>query len=254
MLNQLLLLSKNDIPFPKASITIHQPTIKEIGYIGEEAFFSGIQFLNFSKEDLSEEEQVGLEKYTDFDILIQFANSKDLSTRQSFLQAKMVLALIFPDHNIICAKNEIVLKKGEEKENHIINNGNFKELVEIIKEMFSLSSIFGKGAPNYDPYGVAAKKLADKFKKYRQKIAKIKNEESGGGQKISILSRYISILTVGEGRDMNSFMNYTVYQLFEEFQRFNLKQQYDMYIQAKMAGAKDLKEMDNWMKDIHETN
>jgi len=25
----------------------------------------------------------------------------------------------------------------------------------------------------------------------------------------------------------------------------------DIYIQAKMAGAKDLKEADNWMKDIY---
>jgi hypothetical protein len=26
---------------------------------------------------------------------------------------------------------------------------------------------------------------------------------------------------------------------------------YDMYIKARMAGAKDLKEPENWMKDIH---
>ena len=40
MLNNLLLLAGNDIPFPQAQITIHQPTIKEPGYIGEELFFS----------------------------------------------------------------------------------------------------------------------------------------------------------------------------------------------------------------------
>ena len=34
--NELLLLSGNDIPFIEAQITIHQPTIKEIAYIGEE--------------------------------------------------------------------------------------------------------------------------------------------------------------------------------------------------------------------------
>jgi hypothetical protein len=26
---------------------------------------------------------------------------------------------------------------------------------------------------------------------------------------------------------------------------------YDIYLQAKMAGAKDLKEVEDWMKDIH---
>ena len=39
MLNDLLLLSGNDIPFEQAQISIHQPTIKEIAYIGEENFF-----------------------------------------------------------------------------------------------------------------------------------------------------------------------------------------------------------------------
>ena len=27
---------------------------------------------------------------------------------------------------------------------------------------------------------------------------------------------------------------------------------YDAYVQARMAGAQDIKEPENWMKDIHE--
>ena len=49
MLNDLLLLSGTDIPFQQAQISIHQPTIKEISFIGEEAFFIGCALLNFSK-------------------------------------------------------------------------------------------------------------------------------------------------------------------------------------------------------------
>ena len=50
---------------------------------------------------------------------------------------------------------------------------------------------------------------------------------------------------------MNSFMRYTVYQLFDEFKRYELKVNHDIYLQAKMAGAQNLKEVDDWMKDIH---
>ena len=50
---------------------------------------------------------------------------------------------------------------------------------------------------------------------------------------------------------MNSLANYSVYQLFDEFERFNLKQASDIYIQAKMAGAQDLKEVKNWMSDLN---
>ena len=55
MNNDLLLLSGNDIPFVGAQLTIHQPTIKEIAYIGEEAFYGCNQlqtiycFDNFNK-------------------------------------------------------------------------------------------------------------------------------------------------------------------------------------------------------------
>ena len=58
MINDLLLLSGNDIPFIPAQITIHQPTIKEIAYLGEDTFFTGVQLLNFSKNILSEEDKV----------------------------------------------------------------------------------------------------------------------------------------------------------------------------------------------------
>ena len=35
------------------------------------------------------------------------------------------------------------------------------------------------------------------------------------------------------------------------FKRYELKEAFDYYFQAKLAGARDLKEVDNWKKDIH---
>ena len=61
MENDLLLLSGNDIPFYGAQVSIHQPTIKEIAYIGEEAFYTGCEFLRFSKDKLTEEDRNSLE-------------------------------------------------------------------------------------------------------------------------------------------------------------------------------------------------
>ena len=47
-------------------------------------------------------------------------------------------------------------------------------------------------------------------------------------------------------------MHYTIYQLLDEFHRFELKVNYDTYVKFKIAGAKDLKDPEDWMKDIHE--
>ena len=100
--------------------------------------------------------------------------------------------------------------------------------------------------PDFNPSGEMAKKIAEKLQKRHNKLAEQKPDK-----KVDILSRYISILTVGERKDMNNLFNYTIYQLFDEFKRFELKTGHDIYVQAKMAGAQDLKEVEDWMKDIH---
>lgn len=49
---------------------------------------------------------------------------------------------------------------------------------------------------------------------------------------------------------MNTLFQYTVYQLIDEFQRFTLKLKYDMHIKAQLAGATNLGEIEDWMKDF----
>ena len=240
--NDLLLLSGNDIPFMEAQITIHQPTIKEIAYIGEEIFFTGCELINFSKNILSEEDKVNLENKTNFDILIAILKERNAVMQKNRNCVEMVLALIFPYYTIEFFNDSIIL--GKDEESHSINNDNFESFKLIFNQMFSFSR---EETRDYNPSGDLAKKIAEKLKKRHQKLAELKQEK----KKIDILSRYVSILAVGEYKDMNSLLNLTVYQLFDEFERFKLKMSYDIYFQAKMAGAKDLKEVEDWMKDIH---
>ena len=103
------------------------------------------------------------------------------------------------------------------------------------------------GSDDFNPNGDLSKKIADKLKQRQKKLA----EQKSGSQKVAILSRYVSILAVGQKKDMNSLLGYTVFQLFDEYRRFELKLQADIYLKATLAGAKDLKEVEDWMKDIH---
>ena len=240
--NELLLLSGNDIPFIEAQVTIHQPTIKEIAYIGEEAFFTGCELINFSKNVLSDEDKMNLEDKTNFDILIAILRERNAVMQRNRNCVEMVLALIFPWYTINITNDAIVLEKEEEK--YSINNENFEAFKIVFNKMFAFSR---DETRDYNPSGDLAKQIAEKLKKRHQKLAEIKKEQ----KKIDILSRYVSILAVGEQKDMNSLLNLSVYQLFDEFERYKLKMSYDIYFQAKMAGAKDLKEVEDWMKDIH---
>lgn len=244
MLNELLLLSGNDIPFEEAKISIHQPTIKEIAYIGEENFFTGCEFLRFSKDNLSEEDKINLEKQSNFEIIMLILKEQNIVVQKNRICVLMLLTLLFPKYQIKFTENKIILIDIDTQEEHDINDNNFSKFLEILNSMFCLNNT----SADYNPSGDIAKRIANKLKKRHQKLAEEKNNED---TKVAIFSRYISILSVGEQKDMNSLLNYTVYQLFDEFKRFELKMNYDIYIDAKMAGAKDLKEVDDWMKDIH---
>ena len=248
MKNELILLSGADIPFIEGTITIHQPTLFEISFIGEETLFTGCELLKFSKDILASEDKNRLSNYTDFNILMSIINDKSGSMIHNVSCAKQVLELMFPLYDIVYMPNEMVFVDKNDKFTVCgqINDTNFLAFKEMLVDIFCLKQT--TGASEYNAQGELAKKIADKFKRRQQQLAEL----SAKPKKVPIFSRYISILAVGEHKDMNSFMKYTVYQLLDEFQRFQLKIGYDVYFQSRMAGAKDMKEPEDWMKDIHE--
>ena len=184
--NELLLLSSNDIPFLEAQVNIHQPTLSEISLIGEESFFSGCQFLNFSKSILNLEDKTDLEDRSDFEIFMSImCSSEKLDYKNN---AMMVLTLLFPTSQIKLMPNELVLmnKNGLSR----INSTNFDAFKDIIVSMFGLNDLDTGGG--YNPADSRAAKIAEKLKKAKNRKAQ------DSPHKVAILSRYVSILAVGE--------------------------------------------------------
>ena len=243
MNNDLLLQSNNDIPFAEAQVAIHQPTLNEISLIGEENFFAGCHLLNFSKDLLSAEDKSGLSDKDDFDILMSIMNGREVGKYKT--SAMMVLTLLFPDYIIKVTEHEILLYNKDSSTR--INKENFDIFKDILNSMFCLldSDI---GLSKYNPADSRAEKIAEKLKKSKEKIAHSKGQES---QKVAIFSRYVSILSVGLQKSKEDLMKYTVFQIKDEFQRFQMKQSWDAYVSARLAGAENLDEVDNWMEEIH---
>lgn len=246
-INRLLLMSKNDIPFEEARLIIHNPTLKEIAIIGEDVFFMGCEYLNFSKQFLKEQDKNRLKDFTDFEILMTIMKNNDIVIKQGKEAIEMVLALLFPEYQISFLPMSIMLSKDSER--FLIDKENFENFRNIVSQMFCLNKT-KSGAHKYNPGGVQAMELVKKFQERDKKLAKLKRQGKQD-EGITIFSQYISILSVGLKKDINDLLQYTVYQLFEQLQRFKAKQNFDIYIQAKMAGAKDIQDVDNWMSDIH---
>ena len=210
-LDPLLLFSGNDIPFTSSGVTIHHPTIREIAYLGEDTFFTGYQMLIISKNILSQEDKVNLETLTNFDILIAILEERNAVMQKNRNCIQMVLMLLFPEYEITFTKKAIILKK--ENEESSLNSNNFEEFQDILKQMFSFGDT--NGVPqDFNPDGPMAARIAEKLKKRHQVLA-----EKNPNDNFDIIGRYVSVISTGLSIDINSVMNYTIYQLFDQIKR-----------------------------------
>lgn len=238
--NELILQSNVDIPFAEAGITIHNPRCEEIACITEESFWSACQLINFNRNQLSAEDKRDLEDKSDFDILMTIMSDKSQTKYRNHVM--MLLTLLFPEYQIHLDDGMIILIG--EKSSARIDNTNYDIFKDIVVSMFNLNESEG-GSGDYNPANSRAEKIAEKFRNRKKKMSGDKPN------KVAILSRYVSILAVGERKDKNELMQYTVWQLLDEMKRFQMYMASEFYREAIMAGAQDLEEVDNWMDDIH---
>ena len=248
-LDELLLLSGQDVPYVSAGLQIHQPRIKEIAMVGEKNYYAGIGLLKLDKSFLEVQDKAVLDNFSNFDIIMMMIQNSNPEIQIMKTNLLMVLAILFPRYTIALESKAIVLReiidnKPSEHEN-VINSENYGEFCFIVDQVSGLSQ--GHMEQNYNAKSKMAQRIAEKLKKGRQKAAKSKGETN-----TSIIARYVSILAVGQQKDMNFLMNYTLPQLFDEYQRYSLKTQFDMNIQMRLAGAKDVESPKNWMDDLNE--
>ena len=248
-IDQLTLLSGVDLPIPELKVNIHQPTLREIAYIGERSFYQAVTLLLLDKEDLAmkegmtDEDKAFLLSQSNFQILMSIINSEGADLQK--ISIMTLLSLILPTHSIEIEERFILLSSSK-GDISILDENSFDHLQYIARKVFGLE---GSGSEEFNPVGDKAREIAEKIKRGRAKVAALKGENSE--QETSILSRYISGLSIGTNSlDINKLLDLTLYQLFDQLERYGLYTAYDMSVKAKMAGAKDVEDVD-WLKNIH---
>lgn len=247
---RVALMSGIDIPIPECKLILHQPTIKEISFLGETAFFTGIQTLTLHKSMfIKTEDKDVLDNVTNFQIFMTVMN--DNETQQKKDNVKMVLNLLFPNYSMILTPQSLIFQpqknEGEEQnESIIIDATNFETLQSILRDVFCLKT-GPMDQTAFNPANAQAKEIADKLMRGRQRVAKQK-----GTANTSIFSLYISILTVGlHSMSLHDLLNCTVFQLYDLMERYSLYLSWDIDVRTRLAGGKPDSQPENWMKNIH---
>ena len=247
-MDTIKLMTGADIPIPELGATLHQPTILEISYIGEMEYFATMQLLGFDKNVIIASNPQGasdLVAMNNFQIFMTLLTlSEDQSRKQNVLS---VLALLFPGYVPQFVLQDIYLNNPTTQHHFTLNEHNFDAFREIVIEVSGLKNITGGTNGGFNPRGKKAAEIAAKLMRGRQRAAKDKNSEGG-----SVLSRYVSILTVGlQSMSLNDCINLTVCQLYDLIERFMLHTGWDIDIKSRLAGGKPEKEPDDWMKNLH---
>lgn len=245
---RLMLDTKVNIPFPAAQLTIVQPSVKDISLLGEEGNFL-VSVNALTKNYRAIKDNFDLSQLSNFEIFMTMMMEKDANVQKIKQNVEQILSLLFPNHQIMMTPQSIILM-NEEKKSFLIDANNFDAFADIIYDMFCLRNFHGDDFDDYNPGGDRARALVEKFRKKRELLAELRRERGENSSLMSVLERYISILAVGERKDKNQLAEYSVFQLVDEFKRFQLKETFDFTFQAKMAGAQKIKDAKDWMGDI----
>lgn len=234
-------MAGTDIPVPECQVVLHQPSISDISFVGEEDFFIGVQTLCLSKTMFIEDERV-LEEVNNFQIFMTVMNDK--STADKKAAVKKVLSLVLPKYTVMITPKTILVK--DNTDSFMIDEDNFEPFQEALKLIFCAKT----GPMNqqaFNPANAKAKEIADKLMRGRQRVAAQKGELNA-----SVFSQYLSILTIGLHIPITELLKTTMFQLYDLMERYTLYINWDIDIRSRLAGGKPENQPENWMKNIHQ--
>lgn len=241
---ELALMAGVDIPIPELALVAHPPTVKEIALMGESAFFQAMTYLCIDKEVLTQDETV-LQTLSNFQVLMRvLEQSKDKSKKAAL---STLLMLLFPDYKVAIMPQSIILT-GADKSTVLIDENNFDAFQSVIKKILCVSNIFQGKNIIYNPEGDRAKQIANKIAKGRQKVAAQKAYKEGDS---SILTRYISILSIGPHVPIAESREFNLFQLFDQIERYNAYIEWDVDLRVRLAGGKPDKQVETWMRNLY---
>ena len=246
-----LYLSGQEVPIIDCNIFISPPTIKQILAYGEDNFLVNLNLL-IHTDKLVEQVRQGnsqLEIFSDFQVLIAaLLNEKQLKRK-----VLDFLVLLFPKYQKILIKEAAIdfYIVQEEKEILVgkIHPFNFEAFQNILSDLFEPKMEDDKF--DYNPTNDKAKEIAEKLKKGREKANRQKNGDDGPQ---SMFARYVSILSIGMSMDVNIFFNYTPFQLYDAFLRYNSKVAYDIFQKISTTPFMDVSKMeapDDWTRNLY---
>lgn len=216
-------------------VSIYSPTIREIALEGYIEYMIKLQLSSFQKEKilldlfkLDQDTYSSIENEDDFDVL----------TNHPTIAHHISSALSF-----FCKSNvhydELSASFVTDNEKIVVNKDNYSHISSVIKELNGITDI---QASNLKPRSSKAKQLLEKMMAFEKKESKTDDGLE--------LKDILSILCSAKGNGINVFnvMDLTIYQVYEQFERMNVKENHDRLLPVWANGyLPETKTLPEWI-------
>lgn len=232
MVDVLQLATGVDIPVEELGITIHQPRIEEISILGQDKYLIALQLFSFSPQNLPLQDK-SINSWTILNQVIQQKIDGIKDTRQlliNFLQLFFKEKLNFGPRSLMLVGKDAQVKNIEPE--------NIDTLQSIVKSVGGYFLIDGQKEEEFKPANKMAAQIAEKMKKARERLAKVKAFEAGGnGQAKSFINTMIAAVTTKTANSLEQVNQMTLYQLNMIFKTYLNWESFELEVRTRLAGG-----------------
>lgn len=233
MINETLALRLlSGEPIEYQGITIPSLTLRDIKDIGYEEYAKVLSYVTF---DLDDKFYEGLPKEARY--LMPHQYFKLVQQDEQFLNMIFSFERVFKSKVNLNDNLEIVFESGDNK-GKILSRDIYYEIINIIKILYGLAD---SESEKYVPADAKAEEIANKIKVAKEKLGK----KNSGDAPIRFSDIISSVSTKSNSVNKFSVWDLTVYQLYDEYGRLQMIDEFNMNYGALLQGAKDI-EMKHW--------
>lgn len=249
-------LSGAQVPVPQCGFYITPPTVKGVIQYGETKFFTQVKMAS----DISpivkplKEGKKELEHMSDFQLLLGvLVDPQGSQIKDAFME---FFSFCCPDFEVKIDRKAIHFWVGEDDERIQVgqlNPFNYSKFAETVNELFLPQNVQDEEFEyNIDKNSRASRALLEKMKKNRERLKKLEQKDDNPNS--SVFALQVSVLSIGMDMDMRVFLGYTPFQLYDAFNRYILKDTYDMFQRIRcipFADTSDMEEPEGWLVNLY---
>lgn len=240
-------LSGAQIRIPQCGLFVTPPTVRQVEQLGEDDFLLCVRMLSadWAFMDAVKRDVPSMKDVPDIQVILAVINSDE----QAKEKVRQFMELLCPGFDVEFTKNSINVKDPSDGTvRGQINPFNSKYFSTTVKELLWPPV---KNEDAFDPANDKAREIARKLEEGRKLREREKGKSGNGG---SLFALYASVLSVGLGIDINSVYDYTPFQLYDSFDRYVKKVQYDLYMKIRttpMMSTENMEEPEHWMSGLY---